>query len=92
MAKPQPVAEAPQNFIRHIIDADLAKGAYAGRTWGGQPGPAGAHASKPADPARIRTRFHGPRQDDWTTIDAYARRTRFRGALVARLLALGIRW
>ena len=42
--------------------------------------------------ARIRTRFHGPRQDDWTTIDAYARRTRFRGALVARLLALGIRW
>ena len=42
--------------------------------------------------ARIRTRFHGPRQDDWTTIDAFARRTRFRGAIVARLLALGMRW
>lgn len=41
---------------------------------------------------RIRTRFHGERQDDWATIDRYARRTRFRGALVARLLSLGLRW
>ncbi|MCX6955656.1 MAG: glycosyltransferase, partial [Verrucomicrobia bacterium] len=41
---------------------------------------------------RIRTRFHGENQDNWATIDRYARRTRFRGALVSRLLALGIRW
>ena len=41
---------------------------------------------------RIRTRFHGERENDFATIDRYARRTRFRGALVARLLALGFRW
>ena len=41
---------------------------------------------------RIRTRFHGERENDWATIDRYARKTRFRGALVARLLALGLRW
>ena len=41
---------------------------------------------------RIRTRFHGERQDDFQTIDRYARRTRFRGAVVARLMAAGIRW
>ncbi len=41
---------------------------------------------------RIRTRFHGEKQDDFATIDRFARRTRFRGALVARLLEAGIRW
>jgi len=45
------------NFIRNIIDADLAGDKYAARTWGGRPGPAAAHAGAPADPARIRTRF-----------------------------------
>jgi glutaminyl-tRNA synthetase len=45
------------NFIRHIIDEDLAKGANAGRTWAGHPGPAAAHAGQPPDPAKIRTRF-----------------------------------
>ncbi len=50
------------------------------------------HTTGAEEMRRIRTRFHGERQDDWATIDRYARRTRFRGALVARLLALGLRW
>src|SRR5512133_450997 len=45
------------NFIRNAIDADLANGKYAARTWGGGPGLAAAHAGAPRDPARIRTRF-----------------------------------
>jgi glutaminyl-tRNA synthetase len=45
------------NFIRNIIDADLAREKYASRTWGGKPGYAADHAAAPADPARIRTRF-----------------------------------
>jgi glutaminyl-tRNA synthetase len=48
---------APSNFIRNIIDADLAAGKYASRAWGGKPGPAEVHAGASADPARIRTRF-----------------------------------
>jgi hypothetical protein len=42
--------------------------------------------------SRIRTRFHGAAQDNFPTIEHYARKTRFRGALSARLHALGIRW
>ena len=45
------------NFIRNAIDADLASGKYAPRTWGGRPGFAATHAGAPADPAKIRTRF-----------------------------------
>ena len=45
------------NFIRNVIDADLAGGKYASRTWGGRPGPAATHAGAPSDPAKIRTRF-----------------------------------
>ncbi|MCL4681593.1 MAG: glutamine--tRNA ligase/YqeY domain fusion protein [Rhodocyclaceae bacterium] len=45
------------NFIRQIIEADLAAGKHAGVTWAGQPGPAAAHAGAPLDSARIRTRF-----------------------------------
>jgi glutaminyl-tRNA synthetase len=45
------------NFIRNIVDADLASGKYASRSWGGAPGFAAAHAGAPPDPARIRTRF-----------------------------------
>ena len=48
---------ATSNFIRAIVDADLATGKYAARTWRGKPGPASAHAGAPKDPARIRTRF-----------------------------------
>ena len=45
------------NFLRSIIDADLAKGTYAQRGWAGVPGVAKAHAEAPVDVARIRTRF-----------------------------------
>ncbi len=48
---------AHSNFIRSAIEADLARGKYAARTWGGRPGPASTHAKAPADPAQIRTRF-----------------------------------
>jgi glutaminyl-tRNA synthetase len=50
-------AAAPSNFIRSHIEADLAAGKYAARTWCGRPGPARVQAGAPADPARIRTRF-----------------------------------
>ncbi len=45
------------NFVRSIIEADLAAGKFATRTWGGRPGAAGTHQGAPADPAKIRTRF-----------------------------------
>src|SRR3974390_637003 len=45
------------NFIRNIIEADLAAGKYAQRRWSGQPGPASVQASGARDPAHIRTRF-----------------------------------
>jgi glutaminyl-tRNA synthetase len=48
------------NFLRQIIEHDLATGTYSGRTWGHQPGTATEHAQAPGagpDPARIRTRF-----------------------------------
>ena len=50
-------APAVSNFIRHIVEDDLARGTYASRTWNGQPGAAVTHAGKPADPTKIRTRF-----------------------------------
>jgi len=56
--KPTPAAPAPaSNFIRNVIDADLARDAYATRTWSGKPGPAAVQAGAAKDPARIRTRF-----------------------------------
>ena len=50
------------------------------------------HTTGADEMRRIRTRFHGERQDDHATIDRHARHTRFWGAITARLLALGIRW
>src|SRR5688572_22167867 len=59
MSQPPPKPAAPHatNFIRNIIDEDLAKGTYAARRWGGRPGPASVHEGAPTDPAKIRTRF-----------------------------------
>jgi len=48
---------APSNFLRHVIENDLAQGAYAGRKWGGSPGSAAHHAQGMADPAKVRMRF-----------------------------------
>ena len=53
----KPAAPHVTNFIRNIVEADLANGTYASRTWGGKPGGAKTHAGASADPAKIRTRF-----------------------------------
>ncbi len=45
------------NFLRQIIEKDLAQGTYASRRWGGSPGNAAHHAKGQPDPAKIRTRF-----------------------------------
>jgi glutaminyl-tRNA synthetase len=52
-----PAAAPVSNFIRQIIEADLASGKHAGVTWAGKPGPAATHAGAPIDAAKIRTRF-----------------------------------
>jgi len=58
---PAPPAAAPtpkpSNFLRQVIERDLAAGAYASRRFGGSPGDAAHHAAGALDPARIRTRF-----------------------------------
>ncbi|HEY6354319.1 MAG TPA: glutamine--tRNA ligase/YqeY domain fusion protein [Burkholderiaceae bacterium] len=45
------------NFLRQVIERDLAAGSYAQRRFGGSPGDAAHHAAGAIDPARIRTRF-----------------------------------
>jgi glutaminyl-tRNA synthetase len=45
------------NFLRNIIDADLAARKFDGKRWAGGPGPASVQASGAVDLARIRTRF-----------------------------------
>jgi glutaminyl-tRNA synthetase len=61
MTKPAtPVTEQdhkPSNFLRQIIENDLAQGTYASRRWAGSPGDAAHHAQGAPDPAKIRTRF-----------------------------------
>jgi glutaminyl-tRNA synthetase len=59
MSAPTPVESAPKpsNFLRQIIEQDLAKSTYAQRRWGGGPGDAAHHAKGDIDTAHIRTRF-----------------------------------
>lgn len=45
------------NFLRGIIERDLAAGTYAGRRWARSPGDAAHHGAGAPDPAKIRTRF-----------------------------------
>jgi glutaminyl-tRNA synthetase len=47
----------PSNFLRQIIEHDLAAGTYASRRWAGSPGDAAHHAAGAPDAAKIRTRF-----------------------------------
>ena len=47
----------PSNFLRQVIEADLAQGTYTGRHWAGTPGDAAHHAAGMADPAKVRMRF-----------------------------------
>ena len=53
----KPAAPHVTNFIRNIVEHDLAQGTYAARTWAGRPGGAKTQAAAPVDPAKIRTRF-----------------------------------
>ena len=57
MSLPTPETAKPSNFLRQIIEHDLAAGSYATRHWGGSPGDAAHHAKGPLDPAKVRTRF-----------------------------------
>ncbi|MFN0162742.1 MAG: glutamine--tRNA ligase/YqeY domain fusion protein [Burkholderiales bacterium] len=57
MSAAPPALPQGGNFLRSIIDADLARGTYAGKRWSGAPGDAASHAAAPADPAPVRTRF-----------------------------------
>ena len=50
-------APVTTNFLRNIIDADLAAGKFDGKRWSGGPGPASVQAGAAVDLARIRTRF-----------------------------------
>jgi glutaminyl-tRNA synthetase len=45
------------NFLRQIIESDLALGTYAQRKWAGSPGDAAHQEKGTSDPAKIRTRF-----------------------------------
>ena len=56
-AKPEAPEAKTSNFLRQIIEHDLAAGTYAQRRWGGSPGDAAHHATGVPDPAKIRTRF-----------------------------------
>ena len=49
--------DKPSNFLRQIIERDLAQGTYANRRFAGHPADAAGHAAGQPDPARIRTRF-----------------------------------
>lgn len=55
--RPSDDSTKPSNFLRQIIERDLAQGTYAGRRFAGSPGDAAHHAQAAVDPARIRTRF-----------------------------------
>jgi len=58
-AKAPEIPETPKssNFLRQVIEGDLARGTYASRRWAGSPGDAAHHAAGVPDPAKIRTRF-----------------------------------
>jgi len=56
-SSPAQEAVKPSNFLRQIIEKDLADGTYAQRHWGGSPGDAAHHAAGPLDAAKVRLRF-----------------------------------
>ena len=57
MPTDEPAESRTGNFLRSIIEADIASGALARRAWRGEPGDARAQAGAPIDAAAIRTRF-----------------------------------
>ena len=57
MSAPKEDTARPSNFLRHVIEQDLARGTYSGRHFAGTPGDATHHQAGPLDAAKIRTRF-----------------------------------
>ncbi|MCZ2291983.1 MAG: glutamine--tRNA ligase [Burkholderiales bacterium] len=57
MAAPPKEDPKPSNFLRTIIERDLARGTHSGWRFAGSPGDGTHHEAGPIDPARIRTRF-----------------------------------
>ncbi len=57
MTSPADPSKPGSNFLRQIVERDLAEGTYAGRRFAGSPGDAAHHAAGDIDAARIRTRF-----------------------------------
>ncbi len=55
--KTTPGTAFSSNFLRQIIEKDLAQGTYATRHWGGSPGDAAHHAAGPVDAQKVRMRF-----------------------------------
>ncbi len=56
MSEKAPIPAA-SNFIRGIIDRDLAENKFAAKKWAGSPGDAAHQATGQVDSAKIRTRF-----------------------------------
>jgi glutaminyl-tRNA synthetase len=54
---PDAAPKPSSNFLRQIVEHDLAAGTYAQRRFAGTPGDAMHHAAGPIDAAKIRTRF-----------------------------------
>ena len=52
-----PHPPAASNFLRQIIERDLAQGRYDGRRWAGSPGDGTHHEQGGPDPAKVRMRF-----------------------------------
>ncbi|ODU10690.1 MAG: glutamine--tRNA ligase [Rubrivivax sp. SCN 71-131] len=57
MAAPPKDDPKPSNFLRTIIERDLARGTHEGWRFAGSPGDGTHHEAGPIDAARIRTRF-----------------------------------
>ena len=74
----------------HVVRVPYFLGAF--RVHAEQKTSQAIHTTGADEMRRIRTRFHGERQDDFATINQHARDARFWGAVTARLHAVGIRW
>ena len=57
MSDSKTITQTPSNFIRGVIERDLANKSFEGKTWAGSPGDASHHRKAPIDQAKIRTRF-----------------------------------
>ena len=51
MSDHKTATQAPSNFIRGVIERDLANKSFEGKTWAGSPGDASHHAKASIDPA-----------------------------------------